>query len=110
MKVTGSVMIGGIEIAGPKLDHLATWYDSFKKTQEKGTELCYYIVGIFQGSKYPNKTIDVPVMDSRIMPWLNYKYNLSGIKHWGWNSWTDDPYHTVGQQTGIIPGTIRNAP
>jgi len=95
-----TTMFGGIEIAGPKLDHLATWYDSFRKAQEKGTELCYYIVGIFQGSRYPNKTIDVPVMDSRIMPWLNYKYNLSGIKHWGWNSWTDDPYHTVGQHLG----------
>jgi hypothetical protein len=58
-----TTMFGGIEIAGPKLDHLATWYDSFRKAQEKGTELCYYIVGIFQGSRYPNKTIDVPVMD-----------------------------------------------
>jgi len=95
-----TTMFGGLEIAGPKLDHLATWYDSFRKAQEKGTELCYYIVGIFQGSRYPNKTIDVPVMDSRIMPWLNYKYNLSGIKHWGWNSWTEDPYHTVGQHLG----------
>jgi len=34
------------------------------------------------------------------MPWLNYKYDLSGIKHWGWNSWTDDPYQTVGQHLG----------
>jgi hypothetical protein len=95
-----TTMFGGIEIAGPKLDHLATWYDSFRKAQAEGTELCYYTVGIFQGSRYPNKTIDVPVMDSRIMPWLNYRYNLSGIKHWGWNSWTDDPYKTVGEHLG----------
>jgi hypothetical protein len=95
-----TTMYDGIEIPGPKLDHLATWYDSFRNAQEKGTEICYYIVGIYQGSRYPNKTIDVPVMDSRIMPWLNYKYNLSGIKHWGWNSWTDDPYNTVGQHLG----------
>ncbi len=95
-----TTMFGGLDIAGPKLDHLATWYDSFRKARDQGTELCYYIVGIFQGSGYPNKTIDVPVMDSRIMPWLNYKYNLSGIKHWGWNSWTDDPYHSVGQHLG----------
>jgi hypothetical protein len=95
-----TTMFGSLDIPGPKLDHLATWYDSFRKDQEKGTEICYYIVGIFQGSRYPNKTIDVPVMDSRIMPWLNYKYNLSGIKHWGWNSWTEDPYKTVGQHLG----------
>jgi hypothetical protein len=95
-----TTMFGGVDIPGPKLDHLATWYDSFREAQEKGTEICYYIVGIYQGSRYPNKTIDVPVMDSRIMPWLNYKYNLSGIKHWGWNSWTDDPYHEVGMHLG----------
>ncbi len=95
-----TTMYGGLDIPGPKLDHLATWYDSFKEAQEKGTEICYYIVGIYQGSRYPDKTIDLPVMDSRIMPWLNYKYNLSGIKHWGWNSWTDDPYNEVGQHLG----------
>ena len=95
-----TTMYGGLDIPGPKLDHLATWYDSFKEAQEKGTEICYYIVGIYQGSRFPDKTIDLPVMDSRIMPWLNYKYNLSGIKHWGWNSWTDDPYNEVGQHLG----------
>ncbi|MFC2116813.1 glycoside hydrolase domain-containing protein, partial [Bacteroidota bacterium] len=95
-----TTMFGGVDIPGPKLDHLATWYDSFREAQRNGTEICYYIVGIYQGSRYPNKTIDVPVMDSRIMPWLNYKYNLSGIKHWGWNSWTDDPYKEVGMHLG----------
>lgn len=95
-----TTMYGGLDIPGPKLDHLATWYDSYRAAQEKGKEICYYIVGIYQGSRYPNMTIDVPVMDSRIMPWLNYKYSLSGIKHWGWNSWTDDPYNNVGQHLG----------
>jgi len=95
-----TTMFGGVDIPGPKLDHLATWYDSYRKAQEKGTEICYYLVGIYQGGRYPNKTIDVPVMDSRIMPWLNYKYDLGGIKHWGWNSWTDDPYHEVGMHLG----------
>jgi len=95
-----TTMFGEVDIPGPKLDHLATWYDSFRKAQEKGIELCYYIVGIYQGSRYPNKTIDVPLIDSRIMPWLNYRYDLSGIKHWGWNSWTDDPYNDVGMHLG----------
>jgi len=95
-----TTMYGGLDIPGPKLDHLATWYDKYREDQEKGVELCYYIVGIYQGSRYPNKTIDLPLMNSRIMPWLNYKYDLSGIKHWGWNSWTDDPYKEVGQHLG----------
>jgi hypothetical protein len=95
-----TTMYGGLDIPGPKLDHLATWYDKFRADQDNGKEVSYYIVGIYQGSRFPNKTIDVPLMDSRIMPWLNYKYNLSGIKHWGWNSWTDDPFNEVGQHLG----------
>ena len=110
-----TTMFGGVDIPGPKIDHLATWYDSFREAQNEGIEICYYIVGIYQGSRYPNKTIDVPVMDSRIMPWLNYKYNLGGIKHWGWNSWTDDPYNEVGMHLGDgwhvypAPGGVLNS-
>jgi hypothetical protein len=110
-----TTMFGGVDIPGPKIDHLATWYDSYREAQRNGTEICYYIVGIYQGSRYPNKTIDVPVMDSRIMPWLNYKYDLGGIKHWGWNSWTDDPYNEVGMHLGDgwhvypLPGGVLNS-
>ncbi len=85
-------LLDDIEIAVPKLDALAAWYDSYKKWQEKGNELWFYTVGIYQGSLLPNKTIDMPVMDNRIMHWLNYRYNVTGYLHWGWNQWTDNPY------------------
>lgn len=85
-------LLDDIEIAVPKLDALASWYESYKDWQEKGNELWFYTVGIYQGSLLPNKTIDMPVMDSRIMHWLNYKYDLTGYLHWGWNQWTENPY------------------
>lgn len=34
----------------------------------------------------------MPLMDSRILHWLNYKYDATGYLHWGWNQWTDNPY------------------
>jgi hypothetical protein len=34
------------------------------------------------------------------MHWLNYKYDATGFLHWGWNQWTDDPLHSVGQHIG----------
>lgn len=42
----------------------------------------------------------MPVMDNRIMHWLNYKYDLSGFLHWGWNQWTENPYADVGMHIG----------
>ena len=87
-----SFLFGNIEIAVPKLDHLDAGYEIYRKEQLKGTELWFYTVGIYQGSIYPNKTIDMPLADNRILHWLNYKYDLTGYLHWGWNQWTDDPY------------------
>jgi hypothetical protein len=85
-------VLNDIEIAVPKLDALASWYKSYKEWEQKGNELWFYTVGIYQGSLLPNKTIDMPVMDSRILHWLNYKYDATGYLHWGWNQWTDNPY------------------
>jgi hypothetical protein len=93
-------LLDDIEVAVPKLDALATWYDEYKKSQQKGTELWFYTVGIYQGSVLPNKTIDMPLIDSRIMHWLNYKYDITGYLHWGWNQWTEDPYKDTGENFG----------
>jgi hypothetical protein len=89
-----------LEIWVPKLDHLATWYDTYRKAQSKGYELWFYTVGIFQGGPYPNKTVDVPLIESRLLHWLNYRYGLKGYLHWGFNQWTDDPFEAPGQHRG----------
>ena len=89
-----------LEIWVPKLDHLATWYDTYREAQSRGCELWFYTVGIFQGGSYPNKTVDVPLIESRLLHWLNYRYGLKGYLHWGFNQWTDDPFEAPGQHRG----------
>jgi hypothetical protein len=89
-----------LEIWVPKLDHLATWYDVYKEAQSRGNELWFYTVGIFQNGSYPNKTADVALIESRILHWLNYRFELKGYLHWGFNQWTDDPFEAPGQHRG----------
>jgi len=89
-----------LEIWVPKLDYLATWYDVYKKAQRQGNELWFYTVGIFQKGSLPNKTVDVPLIESRIMHWLNYRFGLKGYLHWGFNHWTDDPFQAPGKHRG----------
>ncbi len=89
-----------LEIWVPKLDHLATWYDVFKRAQNQGYDLWFYTVGIFQKGPYPNKTVDVPLIESRILHWLNYRFGLKGYLHWGFNRWTDDPFAAPGRHRG----------
>jgi hypothetical protein len=93
-------LLDDIEVAVPKLDAFGTWYESYRNAQLKGTELWFYTVGIYQGSLYPNKTIDMPVMNSRILHWLNYKYDATGYLHWGWNQWEEKPFEEVGMHIG----------
>jgi len=89
-----------LEIWVPKLDHLATWYDVYRKAQSQGYELWFYTVGIFQKGSHPNKTVDVPLIESRILHWLNYRFSLKGYLHWGFNHWTDDPFEAPGKHRG----------
>jgi len=89
-----------LEIWVPKLDHLATWYDVYRKAQDQGYELWLYTVGIFQKGSFPNKTVDVPLIESRIMHWLNYRFALKGYLHWGFNHWTDAPFTAPGRHNG----------
>jgi hypothetical protein len=89
-----------LEIWVPKLDHLATWHGVFKRAQSEGYELWFYTVGIFQKGSYPNKTVDVPLIESRILHWLNYRFGLKGYLHWGFNRWTDDPFASPGRHRG----------
>jgi hypothetical protein len=89
-----------LEIWVPKLDHLATWYDAYEKARAKGDELWFYTVGIFQKGSLPNKTVDVPLIESRLLHWLNYRFGLKGYLHWGFNHWTDDPFEAPGKHRG----------
>ena len=89
-----------LEIWVPKLDHLATWWDAYKEAQQQGNELWFYTVGIFQKGSLPNKTVDVPLIESRILHWLNYRFALKGYLHWGFNHWTDDPFGAPGRHRG----------
>jgi transposase-like protein len=59
-----------------------------------------YTVGIFQAGPLPNKTVDVPLIQSRVLHWFNYRFGLPGYLHWGLNQWTEDPFEAPGQHRG----------
>jgi len=89
-----------LEVWVPKLDSLAMWQTAYEEAQRRGNELWFYTVGIFQHGSLPNKTLDMPLIDSRLMHWLNYRYGTTGYLHWGFNAWTDDPINAPGKHRG----------
>ncbi len=89
-----------LEIWVPKIDHYATWQQAYTDAKRLGNEMWFYTVGIFQAGVYLNKTVDVPLIQSRVLHWFNYRFDLKGYLHWGYNSWTDDPFEAPGQHRG----------
>jgi hypothetical protein len=89
-----------LEVWVPKLDHYGTWQEAYEDAQRQGNEMWFYTVGIFQAGVYMNKTADVPLIQSRTLHWLNYRFGLTGYLHWGFNVWTKDPFEDPGQHRG----------
>ncbi len=84
-----------LEVWVPKLNELNDWWDIYKKAQQNGYELWYYMAMSTNG--YPNRFIDCPLIETRILHWLNYRFGLTGYLHWGYNQWADkDPYTQMG--------------
>jgi hypothetical protein len=98
-----------LEVWVPKLDHLTNMWNTFKKAQREGCELWYYMA--MTTNAYPNRFIDSPLIETRILHWLNYRFGITGYLHYGFNSWVgkdpyvdmDEPQYGVGANAIVYP-------
>ncbi|MDE3178028.1 MAG: DUF4091 domain-containing protein [Acidobacteriota bacterium] len=51
----------------------------------------WYYTCITPQGRYINRFIDFPLVKTRLLPWLDFRYGLTGFLHWGGNSWTPEP-------------------
>jgi hypothetical protein len=83
-------------------------YAFYNEINEKddGRQAWFYTCLAPKG-EYANRFIELPLLRTRYVHWLNYKYNIPGYLHWGLNYWNQDPW---GEQTrmnyagNILPG------
>jgi hypothetical protein len=88
---------GDLEVWVPKLPHIYSFFETYKKAQREGKELWYYMAMPYEA--FPNRFIDFPLIETRILYWLNYRFGLTGFLHWGFNIWTDNPFETMNRVT-----------
>lgn len=92
--IEGSFFDDRLEIWIPKIDQLNIWNESFLKAKANGNELWYYMA--MTTNAYPNRFIDSPLIEIRILRWLNYRFDISGYLHYGLNRWSsDDPFNEL---------------
>jgi hypothetical protein len=83
----------------PKLGTFDEGLDAIAAHKARGGQSWYYICLDPRG-KYLNRFIDFPTLKVRLLPWVNYRYGLSGYLHWGGNFWTDRPFENVQPDWG----------
>jgi len=75
-----------VDIWVPILDHFHHDYDFYRERKAAGDEVWYYTCTGPQGN-YANRFLEQPLVQMRILHWLNYRYGATGYLHWGFNSW-----------------------
>src|SRR5260370_9889358 len=73
--------------------------DAIAAHNARGGQSWYYICLDPRG-KYLNRYIDFPTLKVRLLPWVNYRYGLTGYLHWGGNFWTDRPFENLQPDWG----------
>lgn len=98
-----SNLAGAIEVWVPQFNYWAESYPFYRERQKLGEEVWYYTCVYPQG-EYANRFMELPLVETRLLHWLNFRYGATGYLHWGWNHWamvSPSPFEkTTYQQPG----------
>ncbi len=77
---------GVVDVWVPQLNFFADDLDFYRGRQQAGDEVWFYTCLAPQG-EYPNRFIELPLLKTRYLHWLNFRYGATGYLHWGFNAW-----------------------
>ncbi len=94
-------LVGAIDVWVPQLNFLHEDFPHYQQRQKAGEQVWFYTC-VFPQGEYANRFIEQPLIKTRILHWINYRYGVTGYLHWGYNHWTkDDPFkHTTRAHGG----------
>jgi len=92
---------GALEVWVPKLSHFDRWRDAYE-ARRADNQMWYYICCHPYGNVYPNRFLDYPLADVRVLHWINFAERLDGYLHWGLNFWGEDAFGTPSDR--LPPG------
>lgn len=84
-------IVGNIDTWVPQPQEVDGAFSFFDERKKAGDEVWIYTCLSPKG-KYMNRFIDFPLIKTRLLHWMNYKYDFTGYLHWGLNYWQGDPY------------------
>jgi hypothetical protein len=94
-------LVGAVNTWVPILDHFHRDYDFFCDRQKAGDEVWFYTC-CGPGGNYANRFIELPLIKTRLLHWINFRYGAAGYLHWGFNFW--NPTSPFGETAFQWPG------
>lgn len=82
-----------VDIWIPQLNFYQEGYDFYTERQKSGDQVWFYTCLAPQGN-YVNRFLELPLMKTRLIHWLNFRFGATGYLHWGFNQWRNgcNPY------------------
>jgi hypothetical protein len=84
-------LAGMLGVWVPQLNYFDTDNAFYKERAAKGDEVWFYTCVFPQGA-YANRFIELPLIKTRLLHWINFRYDSPGYLHWGLNYWSADPF------------------
>lgn len=93
-------LAGSVDVWVPQLNYFHRDFAYYQERQRAGDEVWFYTC-VFPQGEYANRFIEQPLLKTRLLHWINYRYGATGYLHWGYNHWRDDPFkHTTPAHPG----------
>jgi len=78
----------------PVLGSFDTQMEKIHQHAESGGQSWFYTC-IYPQGRHLNRFIDLPLVKTRLLHWLNFRYGFTGFLHWGGNYWSAEPFANV---------------
>ncbi len=91
-----------IDVLVPQLDELE--WPSYENVPSDN-ELWFYTC-MYPRASYANRYVTLPLLKTRVLQWINFRYGATGFLHWGFNYWgqNGDPLTDVSAPVNDWPG------
>ena len=86
-------LVGAMDVWVPQLNYFGQDFAHYQERQRAGEEVWLYTC-VFPQGEYANRFIELPLIKTRLLHWINFKYGATGYLHWGYNHWTSDSPYT----------------
>jgi hypothetical protein len=109
-------LAGAVDVWVPQLNYFHRDLPYYQERQRAGDEVWFYTC-VFPQGEYANRFIEQPLLKTRLLHWINYRYGATGYLHWGYNHWRREspfthttpahpspPYLPAGDAWIVYPG------